>query len=237
MIDRGVRRLGPRQRHLPGIDGETDSSLRLIGREGAAAGVEHDLGQAIRARSGDPVQEVRTREARHEPVRRRREQLGRRAQLEDPSLDDHAHPVGERGRVLEVVRDEERRQPQLGEELGELAANDPARVGVERRERLVEQQHRRVARERPRQRDPLALAAGEVAGTGAGEVRDPEALEQLVHSRAAAEGDVAADVEMREERVLLEDEPDGPPLGRQIDAGVAVEPGGRSKRDLPLLRP
>ena len=93
----------------------------------------------------------------------------------------------------------------------------PARVGVERRERLVEQQHRRVARERPGQRDPLALAAGEIAGTGAGEVRDPEALEQLVHPRAAAEGDVAADVEVREERVLLEDEPDRPPLGRQVD--------------------
>ena len=123
------------------------------------------------------------------------------------------------------------------EELGELAADDPARVGVERRERLVEQQHRRVARERPRQRDPLALAAGEIAGTGGGEVRDPEALEQLVHPRAAAEGDVAADVEVREERVLLEDEPDGPPLGRQVDAGVAVEPGGRSERDLPPLRP
>ena len=152
-------------------------------------------------------------------------------------VDDHAHPVGERRRVLEVVRDEQRRQPQLREQLGQLAPNDAARVRVERRERLVEQQHGRVARERPRERDPLALAAGEVAGPGAGEVRDPEALEQLVDALAAAEGDVATDVEVREERVLLEDEPDRAPLGRQIDAGVAVEPELVAERDPPDVGP
>ena len=77
-------------------------------------------------------------------------------------VDDHADAVRERGRVLEVVRDEQRRQPELGQQLGELAADDRARVGVQRGERLVEQQDRRVARERPRERDPLPLTAGEV---------------------------------------------------------------------------
>ncbi len=60
-----------------------------------------------------------------------------------------------------------------------------ARVGVERRERLVEEQHGRVAGERPGEADPLALAAGEAARPGVGEVGDAEALEQLVGARLA----------------------------------------------------
>ena len=77
-------------------------------------------------------------------------------------VDDHPDPVGERRRVVEVVRDEQRRQPQLGQELGQLAADDVARVCVERRERLVEQEHRRVAGECPRKRDPLPLTPREI---------------------------------------------------------------------------
>ena len=161
----------------------------------------------------------------------------RRPELEDPAVDDDADAVGQRGRVLEVVRDEQRRQPQLGQQLGELAADDVARVRVERRERLVEQEHRRVARERPRERDPLPLAAGEVARPRLREVRDPEALEQLVDALPAAEGDVAAHVEVRKERVLLEDEPDRAALRRQVDAGVRVEPRLGAQRDPPPLRP
>ena len=77
-------------------------------------------------------------------------------------VDDHADAVGERRRVLEVVGDEQGRQPQLGQQLGELGADDRARVRVERRQRLVEQQHRGVAGECPRKRDPLPLTPGEV---------------------------------------------------------------------------
>ncbi len=126
---------------------------------------------------------------------------------------------------------------QLREQLGELAADDAARVRIERRERFVEQQYGRIASERAREGDALALATGEIAGTSTGKVGDPEALQELVHPLAAAEGDVAADVEVREERVLLEDEPDGAPLGWQVDRGVAVEPGCRSERNPPPLRP
>ena len=57
-------------------------------------------------------------------------------------------------------------------------------MGVERRERLVEQQDLRVARERAGERDALALAARELAGPRVGEVRDPEALEVLVDGLA-----------------------------------------------------
>ena len=80
------------------------------------------------------MQEVRAGEARHERVGRRREQLGRLPELEDPSLDDHADPVGEGSRVLEIVRDEERRELQLRQQLRELATDGGARVGVQGRE-------------------------------------------------------------------------------------------------------
>ena len=54
---------------------------------------------------------------------------------------------------------------------------------------------------------------------------DPEPLEQGVHrSIHGAEGDVPADVEMRKEGVVLEDEAHPPPLGRQRDAAIGVEP-------------
>ena len=52
VVDRGVRRLGPRERDLPGIDGETRPSPPPASVEKArAAGVEHDLGQAVGARA------------------------------------------------------------------------------------------------------------------------------------------------------------------------------------------
>jgi hypothetical protein len=63
---------------------------------------------------------------------------------------------------------------------------------VERRERLVEEENGRVARERARQRDALPLAAREIAGSSTGQMRDPKALEQLVDALSAAEGDIAS---------------------------------------------
>ena len=89
-----------------------------------------------------------------------------RAALEDPAVDDHADLVGERGGVLEVVGDEDGRQRELAEQLVELDPHRRLRVRIERRQRLVEQQDARLERERPRERDPLALAARQLADTG-----------------------------------------------------------------------
>ena len=52
--------------------------------------------------------------------------------------------------------------------------------GVERAERLVEEEDRRVEGERPGQRDPLAHPAREMVGSGAGEPVETDQLEQLV---------------------------------------------------------
>ena len=108
------------------------------------------------------------------------DELGRCAALEDPAVDDHADPVGERGGVLEVVGDEDGRQRELAEQLVQLDPHRRLRVGVERRQRLVEQEHAGLERERARERDALALAAGQLADAGRRQVRDLEPLEQLV---------------------------------------------------------
>ena len=131
----------------------------------------------------DAAQHVRAGEARDERVRRARDELRRRGDLEQPAVDEDTDPVGERGRVVEVVRHEHRRQRELLEQLSQLRAHVRPRVRVESGERLVEQQDPGVARERARERDPLPLAARDRRRPGVGEVADAEALEQLACPR------------------------------------------------------
>src|SRR5581483_6184164 len=113
------------------------------------------------------------------------------------------------------------------------------RVRVERGQRLVEEEHSRVSGERTREGDALPFPAGELRGLRVGQIRDPEALEQLVDPRATAVADVRANGHVREERVLLEDEADTPllrPLAEpvlavELDASVSLrEPGDRAQQ-------
>ena len=139
------------------------------------------------------------------------------AELAELAVDDDPDQVGERRRVLVVVGHEQRGQPELAEELLELATHRDLRVRVERRERLVEQQDARVARERPGERDALPLAARQLARPRLRKMRDPEPLEVLVDALAARRRHVLAHGHVREERVLLEDEPDAPLVGLAED--------------------
>ena len=111
------------------------------------------------------------------------DELGGRAALQDPAVHDHADPVGERGGILEVVRDEDRRQRELAEQLVQLDPHRRLGVGVERRERLVQQQDagsRASARaSATRWRSPPESSRD----ARRGEVGDPEPLEQLVDRR------------------------------------------------------
>ena len=94
-------------------------------------------------------------------------------------------------------------------------------------ERLVEEEDVGVARERAGEADALAFAAGEVAGACVAEVADAEAVEHLVGEPVVegAEADVLGDVEVREERVLLEEVADASLLGWEVVAAARVEPG------------
>src|SRR5262245_12855116 len=113
----------------------------------------------------------------------------------------------------------------------QLTAGMGPRAGVERGQRLVEQQHVRVAGEGARQRDTLPLAARQGGGARIREPRDAEPLEQL-HRTAApgrsitrqAEGDVPPRAQVGEQGVVLEHEAARPLLGEQVDAAARVEP-------------
>ena len=159
--------------------------------------------------------------------------------LAQPPVDDHADAVGERGRVAEVVGHDDRREPQLGEQVLQVGAHARARVRVERRQRLVEQQDAGVAGERAGERGALALAARDLPGLRVGEVGDPEALEQRVDALAAPRR------RRRSSRTVMcgnsayswKTRPDGPFLGRAVHARGRVEPHVVPERDPAAVRP
>ena len=96
--------------------------------------------------------------------------------------DDDA--VAERHRLDLVVRDVDRRGAQPLVQLLELDPHLHAQLGVEVGQRLVEQEHLRVAHDRAAQRDALALAAGELARLALEQFADAEDLGRLVDALA-----------------------------------------------------
>ena len=121
----------------------------------------------------------RADERRHERGGREVVDLERRADLLDPALAHHDDPIGQRERLLLVVGHVDRRDPELALDRPDLVAQRDADLGVERRERLVEQQDLRLDRERPRQRDPLLLAARQLVRVAAALLGQVDDLEQL----------------------------------------------------------
>ena len=105
--------------------------------------------------------------------------LGRRADLLDPAAVHHGDAVGDRQRLLLVVRDVERRDPELELDAPDLLPQLDAHLRVERRERLVEQQHAGLDREGAGERDALLHAAGELVRVAVDRVAEPDELEQL----------------------------------------------------------
>ena len=181
------------------------------------------------------AEEVAAGEARDEGIRRRCDQLGWRADLEQLALDEDPDAPGERGGVLVVVRHEQRRQGEALQQLAQLRSDRHARVSVEGGQRLVEQQHRGIAGERTRETDALPLAARQRLGLRPRQVRDPETLEQLGDALAPGVAHVLLDGHVREERVVLEDEADAAALGWQVDPGLGVEQHRAVELDPPAL--
>ena len=176
--------------------------------------------------------------------RGRRGELGGGALLDDAAAVDHADAVAEQRGLGEVVRDEQGRHARLGQHRGQLAPARGARARVERGERLVEQQRRGAARERAGDGDALALAARERPRALVGEVGDAEAVQQLERAPAALGaveaaqriGDVLPCPQVGEQRVLLEDVAAAPPLGRDVDAALGVEPHLLAAGHAPAVR-
>ena len=171
-----------RRPHFLGADaldpevGRELAQRRLLG----AAGVEHE-GAAGRERAaggprarrrgppGDPDQVAAAREVRdglHEAarvgVRRVREQLGRRPELDDPPGVHDGRAGRERADHGEVVADVERRDVMSRRQLAHRAEHVRLRGHVEAGRRLVEHDQARAARERHGEADALLLPAREL---------------------------------------------------------------------------
>src|SRR5438093_1752457 len=144
------------------------------------------------------------------------EDLLRRADLLDAPVVHDDDAVSDLEGLLLVMRDEHTGHVQLVVEPPEPLAELLAHPGVERSERLVEEEHLRLGGERACERDALALAAGKLRRPRALVPLELDQSQQLPHALADArprhlphaqpEGHVLEHAEMPEERVVLEDE-------------------------------
>ena len=93
---------------------------------------------------------------------------------------DDGQAVRHLHRLLLVVRDQHGRHVERVVQVAQPLAQLRAHLRVERAERLVEQQHLGLDRQRPGQRHALALAARELRRVALAQVRQPDQFEQLV---------------------------------------------------------
>ena len=90
--------------------------------------------------------------------------LGGGAHLLDAAPVEDGQAVAHRERLLLVVGDVDERDPEVSLQRLQVDLHLLAELEVERAERLVEQQHLGPVDDRAGERDPLALAAGELRG-------------------------------------------------------------------------
>jgi hypothetical protein len=126
------------------------------------------------------------------------------------------------------------------------AAQLAAHLGVERAERLVEEQHLGLDRERAGERDALALAAGKLVRIAVGEPVELHQLQQRMdlvangglrgtlrtRAHAQAERHVLEDRHVAEERVVLEHEAHRAFLYALVGGVLAVEEDAAAVGDL-----
>ena len=105
--------------------------------------------------------------------------LARRADLLQHAAREHADAVRHRQRLFLVVRHEDGGDRQLLLQSAQLDPHRVAQLGVEVRERLVEQQQRRLRHDRAGQRDALLLAARELARQAPLQTLKPDQLQRL----------------------------------------------------------
>ena len=157
----------------------------------------------------------------------------RLVQLLDLAAVHHRDPVRKRERLGLVVRHVDERDAGVLLHVDELDLHLLAELGIERRERLVEQQHRRLRHQRAGDRHALLLPAGElvrIAPAEAGEAHVLQRFGDLSGNVSVAglrhlqrERDVALDGHVREERVALEHRAHRPRLRRPADEVLAVQ--------------
>ncbi len=137
------------------------------------------------ARARPAAHEVALAEERCRPAIGRGEvELLRGAHLDDLPVAHQRDAVGEGEGFLAVVGDEERRDVERAQDQRDLVSQLGTQLRVDVRPRLVEQHDARSGRERPRERDALLLAAGELVGVPPAQ---PAEVDERKESRNAAE--------------------------------------------------
>ncbi len=137
--------------------------------------------------------------------------------------------------------DEDGDRRQRAEVVAQRGPQRHRRSRVQRGRRLVEQQQRRFAGQRPGDRHPLRLAARHLARTAVSQRRDVQppqpgrghvaGLLLASSPRPQAEGNVVGGGEVREQQVVLEHEANRPPMCRQLMPVAGQD--GAVQRDLP----
>lgn len=159
--------------------------------------------------------------------------LQRGANLGDASVAHHDDAVGQREGLALVVGDGEHGRAQAGEERAQFDDEAFAQTAVQLAQWLVQHQQPGPGRERACQGDALLLAAGERGNgppLGAGQPHQIEEFGDLAvllppahATHPQPEGDVGADVPVREQLVVLEHQAESAPVHRHPGLVRAVE--------------
>ena len=172
-------------------------------------------------------------QTRHQRTGRLREHLRRRRRLQRAAVLQYGHAVGEQAGLLKVVRHQNDRDGQRTTQLDELAQQLAPRHLINRRERLIEQQHLRLARQCAGNRHALLLSAGQLGRAACVETikidaRQPFACLCLTCAdwqMTECHHDIGQGTQMRKQGVMLEDKANTALLRRNIDGARRIEPG------------
>ncbi len=108
----------------------------------------------------DPSDEIRVADESCDETRRRLfVDLDRRRDLLDAAAAHHRDAIGERQRLILVMRDDDEARLSLALDVLELELRLLAKLAIERAERFIEQQQERTRRQGARERNALTLAA------------------------------------------------------------------------------
>ena len=135
--------------------------------------------------------------------------VARLADLGDLAMGHDGYPVGHREGLRLTVSDVEEGDAELLLQLGQHRLHADDEVGIERRQRFVEQQDARLGDQRPGERHALTLSTRERIYIAFGKLSDAEPIDPVERFPATADGiltahleaklDVLADVEEREQ--------------------------------------
>ena len=256
----GARRFARRDRRQggqggqAGDDSETLQHVVLLWVGAGLALLElriHGLDALVVDRFEHPFLEAVERFRGRQPARPRPREVDRHLQLDrSRARRHHQHPVGEEQRLLDIVGDEQHGAVVLLPHFEQPFLHVGAGEGVQRAERLVEQQHLARAQQGAHQRGALAHAAGELRRALVGEAAEAETVEQRPRPLARlgarraedldAERDIVADGAPRQQQVALEHVGAvGPAVGHvgAVDedvAGAGIEQAGDHVEDRAL---